>query len=87
MAASLRRPLQWIDAGQGPGAGGEIAAAPGELEHGQDFLRVGEVAFSSRANRWKWSGFRSGRAPHGFEGVSASRAAAARAAEEAYFGD
>lgn len=74
--------LEWIrdDAQDRP--------APGQLEHYMDFLSVGRLGGGSkRSNLWKWQGYRGDRAPHGFEGVSRSRADAARAAETAYFGD
>ncbi len=78
--------LEWISPGAGALSLEDLVPAPGQLEP-QDFLQVTRVGFSARADRWKWTGFRGARAPHGFEGVSASREAARLAAEQAYFAD
>ncbi len=78
--------LQWIPAREAAGAREDYRAAPGQLGH-QDFLSIARLECGPRRSRWKWSGFRADRAPHGFEGVSRSRHDAALAAEQAYFAD
>jgi len=78
--------LEWISPEAGALSMEHLVPAPGQIA-AQDFLQVTRVGFSARDNRWKWTGFRGDRAPHGFEGVSASREAARLAAELAYFAD
>jgi hypothetical protein len=77
--ASLAK-LEWIE-------GAQDRPAPGQLGNAMDFLSVGPLHGGQRRDLWKWQGYRSDRAPHGFEGVCRTRADAARAAETAYFGD
>lgn len=79
--------LEWVPARPDDRTRDDFRPAPGQLESHEDFLAIARLEFGPRRNRWKWSGYRKDRAPHGFEGVCRSREDAARAAEVAYFSE